>query len=154
MECGSLAHCRSSGFASFSGRPSGLCHPRQKVNGSASRGDHRHLQGCDTSCSVSASTQRCSRRQQVAAQAALADAVSDTAVQEFPRGAHWQVSSTLLQFQKEWGQYSQGPSCRPQEDHALFVQSVHTVVDPSSSLQWNYRRVKRAFMISLCQGPL
>lgn len=91
-----MAHCRSSGFASVSDRPSGLCHQRPKATPSASREGQRQAQGCETSCTAPTPAQRCSRRGHVVAQAALADPVSAVALEEFPRGQHWQVSLTAL----------------------------------------------------------
>lgn len=104
MECGSLAHRRSSGFASVSGRPSGLCHQRPSASPSAFREGQRQAQGCEhpfLAPSPTLAVQKCLRRQQLVAQAALADAASATTTEEFPRGQHWQVG-ILLSNRQSW----------------------------------------------------
>lgn len=94
MEYGSLGHCRSSEFASISGRHSVSCQLRAKcLKGSIGRVNEPVKQNWTRETNQKEMTlpRGLKTKQKYRLQAALTEAVNANDVEAFPRGSHWQV---------------------------------------------------------------
>lgn len=93
MEAGSLAHRRSSGFASVSGRPGTVCQLRSRstLPKQLERGCHGQKLALLSKAFKDLCLAQDTWRQKHLLRAAVTESVDAVDVDVFPRGKHWQV---------------------------------------------------------------
>ena len=100
MECGSSAHCRSSGLASISGRQSSSSQARLRSAVAKHQEAERQVRTFAKQWkAIGHACEESRRGQKQLLRAALTETVDATDLDAFPRGSHWQVDIMILSFE-------------------------------------------------------